>query len=184
MEQQAVMAMLSDIRSKNYIAAFQQIAQTHGVTASELHELCYETKKNSIAFRASWILEYIYIHEPERFMPIFTDFIAQLPTQTNASCQRHFTKILMYLSAGEKNDAYRLAWQETDRERITETIFGWLIDPKTPVAVQANCLDILYQMSKEFDWVKEELQAQIHFLLQNGTAAIQSRGQKILQKIR
>jgi len=147
------------------------------------HALSYHEQDDSIAFRAAWVLEHIAAYYPERFSSVFADFLSRLPDQRNRSCQRHFTKILMIVTDPKAPDSYRDAYLQTDRERLAETVFGWLIDIGTPVAVQVNCLDILYNLIAEFDWIKDELKQQTEYLLREGSAAMQSRGKKVLAKL-
>jgi len=146
----------------------------------DLHELCYDTVHPKLAFRAAWVLEYIVIHHPDRFIPVAETFMARLPDQKNPSCQRQFTNILIRLTNPRANKPYRDVVQLANREQLAETVFNWFIDPHTAVAIQANCMDILLNMSDEFEWIKDELKLQIEFLLRNGSAAIQSRGKKVL----
>jgi len=88
----------------------------------------------------------------------------------------------MRVTSRSAADVYRDHYRQADRERLVETIFGWLIDPETPVAVQVNCMDILFNMRNEFDWLGEELRNQIRFLMRDGSAAMQSRGRKLLDR--
>jgi len=150
------------------------------ISIVELHDLCYDTTHPKLAFRAAWVLEYIVVHHPDRFVMIAETFLTRLPSQKNHSCQRQFTNILIYLTRSQASNPYRDVIQPTHREQLVETVFNWFIDPHTPVAVQANCMDVLLNMSSEFEWIKEELKQQIEFLLRNGSAAIQSRGKKVL----
>lgn|GEM_PF-566153 len=154
------------------------------VSMTTLHEQCYDQKNPTLAFRASWVLEQVAYQDPERFLSIFEAFASRTAEQTNPSCQRHFTKIWMYLTAPRIPVPYQEAYRNVNRAALAETIFSWLIRPKTPVAVQVNCLDILYNLIGEYDWIKDELTHYIEFLMRDGSAALQSRGKKILQKIR
>lgn len=153
------------------------------VPMSELHNLCYDTDHPQLAFRAAWLLEYIAVHSPERFVLIMSAFLARLANQKNPSCQRHFTNILIRLTHPKAPVPYQRTLLSTNREQLVETVFNWFIDPRTPVAVQANCMDILLNMSGEFEWIRDELKLQIEFLLRDGSAAIQSRGKKVLGKL-
>ena len=138
----------------------------------------------SVAFRAAWVLEEVAYTFPDSFVPYLKPFVAHLHEQQNLSCQRHFTKILMRCTNPKTGIGYRAAWQVIpDREQVVETIFDWLISPRTPVAVQVNCLDVLLHLQAEFDWIKEELQAQVEYLLLDGSAAMQSRGKRVLNKV-
>ncbi len=155
-----------------------------GVPMDELHDLCYDDERPTLAFRAAWLLEYIAVHHPDRFMMVAHMFFTRLPHQENPSCQRHFTNILRMLTHHKAPKSYQDILRSADREQLVETVFNWFIDTQTPVAIQANCMDVLFQLSHEFTWIREELTLQIEFLLRDGSAAIQSRGKKVLEKLK
>ena len=157
-----------------------QLGDDASVPIVGLHDLCYDTEHSKLAFRAAWVLEYLVVHYAERFLPVAGDFLRRLGDQQNRSCQRHFTNILIRLTHPKAHKGYREVMRSADREQLVETVFGWFIDPRTPVAIQANCMEVLLHMSDEFEWIKDELKQQINFLLRDGSAAIQSRGKKVL----
>lgn len=66
---------------------------------------------------------------------------------------------------------------------LVTAVFEWLIDPSTPVAVLANCMDILYAFSGEFDWIREELGYQLVILMDRGSPALNSRGKRVFKKL-
>lgn len=139
--------------------------------------------QNEIAFRASWVLEQFLYYRWDDLFPFIPDFIAGYLIQTNRSCQRHFTKIMMYLTdAGSSTEINPLIREY--QEQIIEVTFDWLIDPQTPVAVKVNCMDILLHFGKEHAWITDELRSQVQFLLKDGSAAVQSRGKRILKKLK
>ncbi len=133
-----------------------------------------------IAFRAAWILEQIAFSQDAEFHTLASDFSRVYVKLKNESCQRHYTKIMMHLSLPE-NIGHQLVG--IDLEPIVETTFEWLIDPDTPVAVRVNCMDILYNLRKRYDWISDELGAQIQFQMRDGSAALQSRGKKVLHRL-
>ena len=139
--------------------------------------------QNEIAFRASWVLEQFLYYRRDDLSPFLPDFISGYLIQKNRSCQRHFTKIMMYLTDSESNTEIKPLIGEY-LEQIIELTFDWLIDPQTPVAVKVNCMDILLQFGKEQAWITEELRSQVEFLLKDGSAAVQSRGKRILKKLK
>lgn len=161
----------------------RSLGEDPSVPMAELHDLCYDELKPTLAFRSAWLLEYIAIYHPDRFARMADSFLSKFSSQRNPSCQRHFTNILRRLTHPRAPKPYSGVLQSTDREQLVETIFNWLIDPRTPVAVQANCMDVLLHMSSEFVWVQDELKLQIEFLLRDGSPAIQSRGKKVLEKL-
>lgn len=165
------------------VPALTALSDDPTIPVGLLHEVCYDRKHTTSAFYAAYVLEQVATRYPERFVPVFDTFVLRLPELCNFSCQRHFTKILMLITHPKAPAVYRAAYGYIDREQLVETVFGWLIDPDTPVAVQANCMDVLLNMSDEFEWVRDELKQQIEFLLRDGSPAIQSRGKNVLQKL-
>ncbi len=174
---------LATVVTKIKVPELIALGANPAVSSESLLDICYDEKNDAVAFRAAWVLEYIATHYPDRFIPVFDAFLLRLPSQRNLSCQRHFTKILMIVTHPKAPLLYRKAYEAVDRLSLVETVFGWLIDPRTPVAVQVNCLDILYNMNDEFEWIKEELKQQTEFLLRDGSAAMQSRGKNVLKKL-
>lgn len=142
-----------------------------------LIDMCFQ-KEAAPAFRAAWLLEAVFFAGPAMFSASRQHFIAMYPAQENNSCRRHFTKIMIALTSGDDI-------KQVSREQaalIIEATFSWLSDASVPVAVKANCMDILNNLKEYGDWIKDELEAQIIFLLRNGSAALQSRGRKFINK--
>ena len=138
---------------------------------------------NEFAFRSSWILEQVFYLRKDSFILYIENFIAAYFQQENHSCQRHFTKIMMTLTQTQSNN-FQFDCIDKSQNQIIETTFDWLINPKTPVAVKANCMDILMHLSRNHVWIADELCSQVQFLLKDGSAAIQSRGKRILDKLK
>jgi len=185
MTKEQLLIEISKTLKKSQAIALAEIVATTDFFMVDLLVLCYHAEK-SVAFRAAWILELLEYTYPAKFIPALHDFINELPKQRNGGCQRCFSKILMHISNPKANVIRRTAFNElpsTDHERIVETMFEWLINPHTPVAVRVNCMDVLYYMSPQFPWIKEELLAQIEFYLKDGSAALQSRGKALLKKL-
>jgi len=159
-----------------------KIAQDKDCRSADLISLSLSTQ-NEIAFRASWVLEQFLYFRWDDLVPILDDFIKGYLIQKNKSCQRHFTKIMMYLTESCSTIILKPLINEY-QEQIIEITFDWMIDPDTPVAVKVNCMDILLYFSKGHQWIPDELRSQIQFLLRDGSAAVQSRGKRILKKLK
>lgn len=132
-----------------------------------------------IAFHAAWILEYLIYEHPVRYKNHYKILVSVFQVQKNRSCQRHYTKILMLLTAS--SNIHLLA--NIDLDSIVETSFALMIDPETPVAITVNCMDILYNLRNLDSWIADELKLQVMHLLKDGTAAVQSRGKRVLKKL-
>lgn len=135
--------------------------------------------EQEIAFRSAWVLEYCMMLYPKVMTDHLDYFIEAYPKQNNLSCKRHFTKLMMSLS---EPGSHKLL-HKCDLNPVIEATFEWLINPGTPVAVQVNCLDILFNLRSYGDWIESELKAQIEFMLKDGTAAMQSRGKRVLKQL-
>lgn len=161
----------------------EKLAALGGAQAYSLKDLLDLTfyPRRPIAFRAAWVLEYVQVNFPERFLAVRDEFLQRYPAQKNPGCRRHYAKIVMHLSTpdwAQKGVSRAYDWQS-----VIEATFDWLADPKTPVAVKVYCMDILFNLRGEADWIGDELRAQTEFLLRDGSAAIQSRGHAILKKL-
>jgi hypothetical protein len=159
-----------------------KIAKDKTCLPKDLIDLSFDPPKE-LAFRASWVLEQFLYSRFDDLLKSLPEFIAGFLIQKNRSCQRQFSKIMMYL-------VYLESIPEIDsiigknKEQIVEITFDWLIDSETPVAVQVNCMDILFPFAKEQSWIQDELRSQVQFLLKDGSAALQSRGKRILKKLK
>lgn len=184
MDKQDLLQRFEPTFGKTMIAELTALASDPDIPTERLLALCYDRSNAQIAFRSAWALEHIAVHSAERLLPILPAFVAGLSRQENRSCQRHFTKILMWITAPKAPQPYREFMQTADKDLLVEVVFGWLIDPDTPVAVQANCLDILLQLCSHAEWIAEELERQTRHLLRDGSAAMQSRGKRVLEKLK
>lgn len=133
-----------------------------------------------VGFRAAWILELIYEGFPEKLDQDIPAILDAYHRQQNPGAMRHFTKIMM--AATDTTDKVGKL-SESDIEHLVSTTFDWMINPSTSVAVQVNCMDILFNLRSRADWIQDELEEQINFLLKDGSPALQSRGKRVLKKI-
>ncbi|RYU92540.1 hypothetical protein EWM62_03670 [Mucilaginibacter terrigena] len=133
-----------------------------------------------VGFRAAWLLDTTILAAPEQYANNLEYFVKRMGEVTNGSCKRHYTRIMMNLTAPFAPDIVRLKLESIDMEIVVEQCFDWLIDPKVKVAVKVFAADTLFHLCPRYDWVKEELGNQVQFMLRDGGPAIQSRGKKLL----
>ena len=139
--------------------------------------------EKDIAFRAAWLLENMFVFMPDWFANNADKVITSFITNTNPSCQRHYTKILMHLTDPKADEPIRQKMLETDLEPAAERCFDLLIDPKSPIAVKAFACEVLFNLRDRYTWIKELLPQQIELLMDGGKPAIRSKGKKILQAL-
>ena len=142
MSKEELLKEISTTLSKVKAEKLAALGGKNTFSIGDLIELSFYPRKE-IAFRAAWILEFIEVNYPERFLPFLEKFLNRYPIQKNRSCQRHYTKIVMHLTNRKASENYQLKMRNYDLESIIETTFEWLIDKKTPIAVQVNCMEIL-----------------------------------------
>jgi hypothetical protein len=148
-----------------------------------LHDLIDITfnENKDIAFRAAWLLENIYLKEPEQYLNDMGYLLKRFPEVSYPSCQRHYAKIIMHITSPKAPACIQIQLQETDLNLIIDKLFDWMIDPKVKIAVKVFASEALFNMRNNYTWIAEELANQIQFLMRDGTMAIQTRGRKILK---
>jgi hypothetical protein len=140
-------------------------------------------KDKDIAFRAAWILENLFLKKPETYPEDLECLVSRMSDVIYPSCQRHYAKIMMHITAKKAPAIIRQKLEMIDLEPVVEKLFDWLIDPKVLIAVKVFASDALFNLRQRYPWISEELKEQVKFLMRDGTAAIQSRGRKLLAKL-
>lgn len=102
-----------------------------------------KTDKDKIKFRASYILEYVYMKQPEAFQDYIAEFFELMPRIKNASMNRHFSKIACHIIKNKKTIPENMG-------EIVDFCFDHLIDSKVKIAVK-NWLVHLLLLLKNYD---------------------------------
>ncbi|MVN22717.1 hypothetical protein [Mucilaginibacter arboris] len=168
--------------TKTKVLKLTAIAKRKDFSIKELIELTFDADKQ-IAFRAAWILENLLLTDPAAVLEDLEDILFCFPKVSNPSCQRHYAKILMYLSSSKAIDAIKTKMGAFNLEPVIETCFDWLIDPQVAVAVKVFCCETLFNLRNRYDWIADELIREVEFLMKDGSAALQSKGKKILKQL-
>jgi len=168
---------------KTKVAELSKILREQNFALNDLIDLTFYPDKN-IAFRSAWLLENVFLISPETYLDHLNYLLQRFPDVIYPSCQRHYAKIMMHITAPNAPAAIKSKLLGTDMEGIIEKLFGWMIDPKVKIAVKVFASEALLNLRDRYAWIAEELQYKIQFLMKNGTAAIQSRGKKILKTIK
>jgi hypothetical protein len=149
----------------------------------DLINITFHDDKN-IAFRAAWILENLFLQQPESYLDHLEYLISRVKEVENPSCKRHYAKIVMHITSPKAPASIQQKLSEIDLEPVVEQLFDWMIDPKVLIAVKVFASEALFNMRGRYSWITEELTNQIGFLMRQGTAAIQSRGKKLLKALK
>jgi hypothetical protein len=170
---------ISNTIGKTKVLELSRILKNEAFALRDLIDLTFYADRD-IAFRAAWILENIFLQDPTRYEADLEYLISRIKEVKHASCQRHYAKIMMHITTKKTTWIIREKLQKIDLEPVVEQCFDWMIDPKVLVAVKVFAIEALFNLRYRYPWVKEELENQIRFLMRNGTAAMQSRGRKLL----
>jgi 8-oxo-dGTP diphosphatase len=141
---------------------------------TKLFEYSHSSDKK-LAFRASWTLTKVCDKFPELIYPYLSQMVEMLSRIDNESALRSFLRIIS-LSDIEKIDPRQ-------HGVLADFCFNTLKSGFTAIAVKAYSMEILYRLSVIYPEMANELSASIRILMEDGSAAITSRGRMILKKL-
>jgi len=137
----------------------------------------------TIAFRSAWLLENLILSNPLACLTEIDYLLNQFTKVSYPSCQRHYAKIIMHLTSPKNHPLIKESLQHKNLEFVVERCFDWMIDPRVLIAVKVFAAEALFNLRNRYPWINEELANELHFLMNNGSAAIQSRGKKLLSAL-
>jgi len=181
-DREALLKQISGTIGKMKVLALTRILRKEIFALRDLIDLTFYPDKN-IAFRAAWILENVFLQDPARYEPDLEYLLSRIHEVKYESCQRHYAKIMMHIT---NKKAPQIIWEkllQLELESVVEQCFDWMIDPKVRIAVKVFASEALFNLRGRYPWIAEELANQLQFLMRNGTAAIQSRGRKLLLEL-
>lgn len=136
-----------------------------------LFELLEETISRedirNVAFRAAYVIEFIYFSDIRQFEPYYSRFFRIFPLVKNESVKRHFTKIMAHSLNGDKYHA-----TDADCEAVATACVDWIINKKVKVAVQIWAIECLFILQHRVVWVKEILEDILQNLSVNPSPAM------------
>jgi len=148
-------------------------------TVEDLLALCHQTAHYRLAFRAAWTLEHVLLKDKVLLSRYTPEVIELYLITDNDSSLRSISKLIMQLLKTSL-----ASFTPQHQEDILSKTFRLIEKEDCPVALLVNCWDILYVLSKQYDWITQELQLYILFHLEkNPTPASKSRGNRILNRL-
>jgi hypothetical protein len=177
MENQPLLLAIKTTLQKTKVDQLAKIVAAQMESVPTLIDLTFH-QDLQIGFRAAWILEQVYIKYQEQFLPHLLYFLKRFTEQENAAAKRHYGKILALMTCKKASEPIKLILATADTAKLVDVVFDWLIDPKTPVAVKAHCLDVLANFCTVHPWIKDELLSTIDYLIDKESIAFHLRAQK------
>ncbi|WP_345948352.1 hypothetical protein ABDD95_16005 [Mucilaginibacter sp. PAMB04274] len=181
-DQQTLLKLLSARTASNWVNKLAKELETEGFVFTDLLNLTLHPD-GKIAFRAVWLLDTLVTGNLSRYAPHLEMLVQYGVKATHHSCHRQYARIYVFLTSGKAPQDVKMMIAATDMEPVVERCFDWLIDKKAKVAVKAFASETLYNLHERYDWIAEELQSQLHYLMQNGSPAIQAKGRRLLKAL-
>ena len=180
--QDEILKQLTTDPTKGFIDRLAAGLRAQNFDLDEIIDLTFHPDKQ-VSFRAAWLLDTMVVTAPEVYVNNLPYFVQRFSDVTDASCKRHYTRMMMHLTAPNSPQIIQNKLKGTDLEQVVETCFDWLIDSRVKVAVKVFAADTLFNLCDRYGWIKEELTSQVQFMMRDGSPAIQSRGEKLLALI-
>jgi hypothetical protein len=134
---------------------------------------CFLANDSRLAQRAAWSVSWAAQKKPDMIEPYIKDLVAQLERKdVHPAVIRNSVRVLEQLEI-----------PETFHGEVMNACFGFIENPVTPVAIKAFSLTTLFNLSKHYPEIKQELKLIIEERWDTETAAFKSRGKKILAAI-
>jgi hypothetical protein len=131
---------------------------------------CFVASDYTLAKRAAWSVRWAAESRPELIYPYINLLVGQLNRgEVHDAVIRNSLKILENVIIPEEFHG-----------EVMDACFGFIQDRKSPIAVKAFSLSILFNLSKIYPEIRNELGIIIEENMEFETAAYRSRGAKIL----
>lgn len=164
-------ALLED-KTQNKAKAMQ-VAAYACLSAKNFKELiqCFLANDYRLAQRAAWSVSWAAKSKPAMIEPHIKSLVAQLEREdVHAAVIRNSVRILEIIDIPEMYHG-----------DVMNACFNFIEKPATPAAIKAFSLTTLYNLSKFYPEIKQELKLIIEDQFENETPAFKSRGKKILK---
>lgn len=134
---------------------------------------CFLSKDIRVAQRAAWSVHWAAEKRPDLIQPYVGVLVGQLKkTDVHNAVIRNSLRILEELSIPEEFHG-----------EVMDACFSFIQKRDTAIAIKAFSLTVLFNLTKIYPDIKNELRFIIEENIDYETAAYQSRGRKILAKL-
>jgi hypothetical protein len=134
---------------------------------------CFLSNEYRLAQRAAWSVSWAAKKNPKLIQPYIKALVDQLPRKdVHDAVIRNSVRILQQVEIPEFLHG-----------ELMNNCFSFIESQSTPVAIKAFSLSALFNLSKSYPEIKNELKLIIEERWNNETAAFKSRGKKILKQL-
>jgi hypothetical protein len=133
----------------------------------------YTGKESKLAQKAAWCLSHVAKNNPSIFKPFMKDIVEQLSRKdVHAAIIRASVSVLQDIEIPENFHG-----------NVLNACFNFIEKPSTPPAIKAFSLTTLFNLSKIYPDIQNELKLIIEERWDTETPAFKSRGKKILKQL-
>jgi len=132
-------------------------------------------KEYPLNMRAIRVIEICSNQYPELFLPYLESSIKQFPSFKIDGVKRVFPKIFSQFIEKISDNGKTI---------LINTCFDYILNKNEASAIRTNCMQLMFDMSKEIPEIKEELKSVLEYIYDESSAAIQARSRMILKKMK
>ena len=134
---------------------------------------CFLSNEYRLAQRAAWSVSWAAQEHPYLITPYIKDLIQQLPRKdVHDAVTRNSVRILQKIDIPEDLHG-----------KLMDSCFNFIESNETPVAIKAFSLTTLFNLSKIYPDIKNELKLLVEERWEHETAAFKQRGRQILKQL-
>lgn len=139
--------------------------------------VCILNGEERVTYRGAWIMSHCVDKHPQLAAKHIVSIIEKMQEKgASDAMKRSGTKVLIVVPLPDED--------EETIGLVAELAFDFLGDMEQAVAIRANAMTVAYRIVCLVPELKNELKLMIEVQMPTGSAAITSRGRKILKKLR
>ncbi|HEY9196567.1 MAG TPA: hypothetical protein VIM77_09890, partial [Mucilaginibacter sp.] len=117
---------ITAIIGKPKVLELSRILKEQRFALDDMIDITFHADK-AVSFRAVWILENVFLTDPESYLPSLNYLIERFKDVKHQSCMRHYAKIIMHITAPDAPASLQIKLKEIDFEPVVEQLFDWMI---------------------------------------------------------
>lgn len=136
--------------------------------------------------RAGWLLEFVAREDLNTILPYLDRITSEMPKVHLDSAVRPIAKICEYIIEAyyhKNNTKTKETLSEEHKERIIELCFDYMITDQK-IAPKAYCMNSLFLLGSEYDWIHPELIQILERDFHSGSAGYKARARYLLKKLK
>ena len=168
------MSIKEELLKEHSKANTQKIVRSIGtdqVAFDELMELFFDDDYR-VAQRAAWVVSHAVDGHPWLIKNHMHAMIQNLKLKVHDAVKRNTLRVLQFVDISEE-----------DMGECADLCFGFLRSGSEPIAVRAHAMTVLFNITKVYPELGDELRLAIEDLLPFGSAGIKSRGKRIIREL-